>query len=154
MERDSQTPARIFRSGIREMVEFVHRRGNLAGDGGFRPSNRATEGARLHRLVQKRRGAGYEAEVAVEFRSADGEVGCVLAGRVDGLRRGGSTPMVEEIKTVDRFWKGSPDPLHVAQLRTYAAILARQNGWRDVELCLTHVDLESGRETRRGSSRP
>ncbi len=147
MERDSQTPARIFRSGIREMVEFVHRRGNLAGEGGFRASNRATEGTRLHRLVQRRRGAGYEAEVEVEFRSVEGEVECVLAGRVDGLQRGCDPPMVEEIKTVDRFWSGTADPLHIAQLRIYAAILAHRNGWRDVELRLTHVDLEGGCET-------
>lgn len=147
MEQDFQTPSRVFRTGIREMVELVHRRGNLAGEGGFRASNRATEGTRLHRLVQKRRGAAYEAEVAVEFRSADGEIECVLAGRVDGLQRDSAPPLVEEIKTVDRFWKGTADPLHVAQLRIYAAILARQNSWHDVELRLTHVDLESGRET-------
>jgi DNA excision repair protein ERCC-2 len=147
MEQGCQKSPKNFRTGIREMVEFVHRRGNLAGEGGFRASNRATEGTRLHRLVQKRRGAGYEAEVSVEFRSAGEEIECVLHGRVDGLQRDCAPPMVEEIKTVDRFWKGTAEPLHVAQLRIYAAILARQNNWQDVELRLTHVDLESGRET-------
>jgi len=147
MEKDCKASPRIFRAGVREMVEFVHRRGNLAGEGGFRASNRATEGTRLHRLAQKRRGAGYEPEVAVEFRSAIGKDELVLSGRVDGLQRDCDPPMVEEIKTVDRFWKGAADPLHVAQLRIYAAILASRNGWRDVDLRLTHIDLESGRET-------
>ena len=147
MEEDSQTPTRVLRTGIREMVEFVHRRGNLAGEGGFRASNRAVEGTRLHRLVQKRRGGNYEAEVAVEFQSAGQGIECVLAGRVDGLQRDSKPPLVEEIKTVDRFWKGEADPLHVAQLRIYAAVLAIQNGWSEVDLRLTHVDLESARET-------
>jgi Rad3-related DNA helicase len=137
----------IFRTGVREMVEFVHRRGNLVGEGGFRASNRAVEGTRLHRLIQKKRGADYEAEVAVEFHHADSEVELILLGRVDGLRRTTTPPLIEEIKTVDRFWNGVADPLHLAQLRLYAAILSRENGWPFVDMHLTHVDLETAQET-------
>lgn len=129
------------------MVDFVHRRGNLVGEGGFRASNRALEGTRLHCRIQKQRGPDYESEVVVEFHHTNDEIDFTLQGRVDGLRRSSNPPLVEEIKTVDRFWNGESDPLHLAQLRIYAAILARQNNWSAVELHLTHVDLESTRET-------
>lgn len=129
------------------MVEFVHRSGNLVGEGGFRASNRAIEGTRLHRRIQRQRGSDYEAEVSVGFLHADEDISFTLVGRIDGVRRSSTPPLVEEIKTVDRFWSGTADPLHLAQLRIYAAILARQNAWPRVELHLTHVDLESARET-------
>jgi DNA excision repair protein ERCC-2 len=55
--------------------------------------------------------------------------------------------MVEEIKSVDQFWDGTADPLHLAQLKIYAAILAIQRDWAEVELHLTYLNLETDGET-------
>ena len=136
-----------FQTSVRELVAFVHRTGGLAGSGAFRASDRALEGGRAHRRVQGRRTGDYEAEVPVEWKAIRGSVDLTLAGRIDGLRASHSPPVVEEIKSVDRFWDGNADPLHLAQLKIYAAILAGQRNWAEVELHLTYLNLETDAET-------
>jgi hypothetical protein len=136
-----------FQTPVRELVAFVHRTGGLAGTGAFRASNRALEGGRAHRRVQNRRTGDYEAEVPVEWKAVRGMVDLTLAGRIDGLRATNSPPVVEEIKSVDRFWDDSADPLHLAQLKIYAAILAQQRDWAELELHLTYMNLETDAET-------
>ncbi|MFM8831114.1 MAG: helicase C-terminal domain-containing protein [Spartobacteria bacterium] len=137
----------VFQTSVRELVAFVHRTGGLAGTGAFRASDRALEGGRAHRRVQGRRTGDYEAEVPVEWRATRGSVDLTLSGRIDGLRAKDSPPVVEEIKSVDRFWDGAADPLHLAQLKIYAAILAIQRRWAEVELHLTYLNLETDGET-------
>lgn len=137
----------VFQTSVRELVAFVHRRGGIAGTGAFRASDRALEGGRAHRRVQGRRTGDYEAEVTVEWKATRGNVDLTLAGRIDGLRAAHSPPVVEEIKSVDRFWDGTADPLHLAQLKIYAAILAIQRDWAEVELHLTYLNLETDAET-------
>ena len=132
---------------MRELVAFVHRTGGLAGTGAFRASDRALEGGRAHRRVQGRRTGDYEAEVTVEWKAIRGSVDLTLSGRIDGLRATHSPPVVEEIKSVDRFWDGNADLLHLAQLKIYAAILAIQRDWAEVELHLTYLNLETDGET-------
>jgi len=132
---------------VRELVAFVHRTGGLAGTGAFRASDRALEGGRAHCRVQNRRTGDYEAEVTVEWKAIRGSVDLTLLGRIDGLRATHSPPVVEEIKSVDRFWVGNADPLHLAQLKIYAAILAGQRNWAEVELHLTYLNLETDGET-------
>jgi len=136
-----------FQTPVRELVAFVHRTGGLAGTGAFRTSDRALEGSRAHRRVQGRRTGDYEAEVSIEWKAVRGIVDLTLAGRIDGLRASNSPPVVEEIKSVDRFWNGSADALHLAQLKIYAAILAAQRDWVEVELHLTYLNLETDAET-------
>ncbi|MEI8293757.1 MAG: helicase C-terminal domain-containing protein [bacterium] len=140
-------PPIAFQTSVRELVAFAHRTGGLAGEGGFRASDRALEGGRAHRRVQNRRQGDYEAEIPVEWKAIRGNVDLTLSGRIDGLRAGSTPPLVEEIKSVDRFWDGTADPLHLAQLKIYAAILAEQRNWAEVELHLTHLHLETDKET-------
>ncbi len=71
----------------------------------------------------------------------------MLSGRVDGIFPDTTPPVVEEIKSVDARWPGKPDAVHVAQLRTYAALLAQERVWQEVEHRLTYVDLETNLET-------
>jgi DNA excision repair protein ERCC-2 len=137
----------VFQTSVRELVAFVHRTGGLAGTGAFRASDRALEGGRAHRRVQNRRTGDYEAEVPVEWKAIRGSVDLTLSGRIDGLRATHSPPVVEEIKSVDRFWDGAADPLHLAQLKIYAAIMAIQRNWAEVELHLTYLSLETDAET-------
>ena len=48
---------------------------------------------------------------------------------------------------MDQFWDGNADPLHLAQLKIYAAILAKQRDWAELELHLTYLSLETDAET-------
>lgn len=136
-----------FQIPVRDLVAFVHRTGGLAGRGVFRASDRALEGGKAHRRVQSRRTGDYEAEVPVEWNAVRGRVNLTIAGRIDGLREGHAPPLVEEIKSVDRFWDGIADQLHLAQLKIYAAILSIQRDWPEVEMHLTYLNLETDAET-------
>ncbi len=132
---------------VRELVDFAYRTGNLGGSGKIVSSSRAVEGTRGHRRLQRERGAGYDAEIGVEATASRDDVTMKIVGRVDGIRAAASPPMVEEIKTVKAGWSGEADPMHRAQLRIYAAILAGQRGWEGVEVRLTYLDLETGEES-------
>ena len=137
-------PARI---SVRELVEFAWRGGDLQSGAHFRSAHRARQGSDGHRLVQQSRPEGYQAEVAVNDQLVH-EAGVVLQidGRVDGVLAPPhrSEPLVEEIKTVQEDWDGSPRELHWAQARIYAAILSRRHQWELAEVQLTYLMLETG----------
>jgi len=139
--------SREFQASVRALVEFVHRRGNLGGGGLFQPRDRALEGTRGHQRLQQSRGEGYQAETPVEWTGEREGLRLRLTGRVDGILETGPVPLVEEIKTVDHRWSGTPEPMHLAQLRLYGAILCAQRGWAEVELRLTYFDYLIDEET-------
>jgi DNA excision repair protein ERCC-2 len=124
---------------VRELAEFVHRRGDLGST--FRRSNRALEGIKGHKRIQQSRGSDYRPELPVECSFVKGEVGLRVIGRVDGFVDG-LTPLVEEIKTVEPGWSREADPLHWAQLRIYAGILALERAWPHASLQLTYLELD------------
>lgn len=130
-----------FSVSVRELVEFAYRTGSLGGGGGFTSSARAVEGTKGHRRLQRARGEGYQAEVSVEKTVTREGVGIRVLGRVDGVMAAADPPVVEEIKTVEGAWSGAADPLHRAQLRIYAALLAAEHGWPRVETRLTYLHL-------------
>ena len=127
---------------VRELAEFVHRRGDLESQSNFRRSNRALEGMKGHKRIQQSRGSDYHAEVTVERSFLRGEVGLRVIGRVDGVVDG-LTPLVEEIKTVEPGWSKQADPLHWAQLRIYSGILALERAWPHASLQLTYLELDT-----------
>lgn len=127
---------------VRELAEFVHRRGDLGGESMLRRSNRALEGIKGHKRIQQSRGDDYRPEVSVERSFVSGEVNLRVVGRVDGIVEG-LTPLVEEIKTVEPGWSKEADPVHWAQLRIYAGILALEKGWPHASLQLTYLELDT-----------
>src|SRR3984893_4139339 len=127
---------------VRELAEFVHRRGDLESQSNFRRSSRALEGMKGHKRVQQSRGSDYRSEVPVERSFVKGEVGLRVIGRVDGVVDG-LTPLVEEIKTVEPGWSRKADPLHWAQLRIYSGILALERAWPHASLQLTYLELDT-----------
>jgi DNA excision repair protein ERCC-2 len=127
---------------VSELAEFVHRRGNLGDERTFRRSNRAFEGIKGHKRIQQSRGTDYRPEVLVERSFVRGEVGLRVIGRVDGVVDG-LTPLVEEIKTVETGWSRQADPVHWAQLRIYAGILALERAWPHASLQLTYLELDT-----------
>jgi DNA excision repair protein ERCC-2 len=127
---------------VRELAEFVHRHGDLGGESAFRRSNRALEGIKGHKRIQQSRGSDYHPEVPVERSFLKEEVTLRVVGRVDGVIEG-LTPLVEEIKTVEPGWSKKADPVHWAQLRIYAGILAEEKRWLNASLQLTYLELDT-----------
>lgn len=125
---------------VRELAEFVHRRGNLGGNGQFQRADRALEGTRGHQRLQRSRGDNYQSEVPIECLFTQSDVNLRVVGRIDGLVEG-RDPIVEEIKTVDSSWSRQADEVHLAQLKIYAGLLVLKKEWSHVSMRLTYLDL-------------
>ena len=115
---------------VRELVEFLLRTGSI--DSRFAGFDRANEGARIHRKLQKAAGEGYQAEVFLsETREVDG-IPFTIEGRADGIFQSeDGVTVIDEIKTTaiptDEIQEDG-NPCHWAQGMVYGAIYAKQQG--------------------------
>jgi DNA excision repair protein ERCC-2 len=146
---------RLFEISVRELVEFVWRKGDLASENDFASPQRAWEGARGHHRVQQSRPPGYQAEVPVSHTLVTERFQLVIRGRLDGWMPELGGTWLEEIKTVRDRLPQTADPLHWAQLRCYAAMIKLQENDAALELRLTYLELQNNgiREFREASSR-
>ncbi len=131
--------------GVRELVEFVLRRGDLRAE--FTGAAAAAEAVRLHQRIQASRPPDYLPEVALA-RTVEGEgLRLRVGGRLDGVFTGGLFPRVEEIKTTRRPLREclrEENPLHWGQARIYAFLYAAAHGHAAVEVQLTYARTDSG----------
>ncbi len=132
---------------VRELVEFVLRRGDLGGEREFVGSDRALAGIRGHQKIQRSRPTGYLTELPVEHREEADEFTLLIRGRIDGLLITAGRVLLEEIKTVQGAWDHEPDPLHWAQAKFYAWMHARENGLKELVIQLVYLELPSGKVT-------
>ncbi len=87
---------------VRELVEFVLREGDIDNtQGGGNLVERALEGARLHRRLQKEAGEGYEAEVFLSHEEVLEDILYHVEGRADGIFETPQGDVIDEIKTVE-----------------------------------------------------
>ncbi len=128
---------------VRHLAEFLLRGGSIDNRlGGF---DRAQEGARLHRMLQRaavKEHLDYKAEVALKETLACAGVEYTLEGRADGIFTAPDGVLtVDEIKTTllpPAAITGGQSPEHWAQGQLYAAILARQQAVSTVRVQLTY----------------
>ena len=132
---------------IRRLVEFLLRSGSI--DSRFTGFDRANEGARLHRKLQRaavKEYPDYEAEAALRQEFGCEGITYTLEGRADGLftdRDGMRT--IDEIKTTTlppEFITGEQSPEHWAQAQCYAAIYALQNDLSSMRVRLTYYQVD------------
>ena len=113
---------------VRELVEFVWKRGNLTNDGGFSHPDRAREGVEGHKRVQELRPTGYVRERIVRAEIQSATARCTVRGRIDGFWILNKTLFVEEIKT--RIKPILPRPeimeLHWGQVMIYSRLLLQE----------------------------
>lgn len=88
---------------VRGLVEFLLRTGDIDNRKKSAPDDAMAEGSRIHRMIQKKMGSSYHAEVMLRYRRDCGEYDLVVEGRADGIID--SDPVaVDEIKgTVSGF---------------------------------------------------
>jgi len=140
---------------VRELVEFILASGSIDNRGGGDLYQRANEGARLHRKLQKRSrsqyGEIYQPEVTLsDERKVDGVVFHIY-GRADAILDDPEGPIIEEIKTTelaltllsDQPEQSGYNPLHWAQATCYAFILAQQRQLPEVRVRLIYCQLET-----------
>ena len=130
---------------IRQLVEFLLRTGSI--DSRFAGFDRANEGARIHRKLQKAAGEGYQAEV---FLSAEWEacgIAFTLEGRADGIFTDeNGTVTIDEIKTTTVPYEEITEelnPCHWAQGMVYAAIFSSQQGLDALAVRLTYYQVDT-----------
>ena len=130
---------------IRQLVEFLLRTGSI--DSRFAGFDRANEGARIHRKLQKAAGEGYQAEV---FLSAEREacgIAFTLEGRADGIFTDeNGTVTIDEIKTTTVPYEEITEelnPCHWAQGMVYGALYGRQQGLEKLDVRLTYYQIDT-----------
>ena len=119
---------------VRDLVEFVLRRGDLGGEREFVGSDRALAGIRGHQKIQRSRPTGYLTELPVEYKVEVDEFTLQIRGRIDGLLITSERVLLEEIKTVSGSWDHEADPLHWAQAKFYGFIYARDHALDHLEI--------------------
>ncbi len=145
MSGDAAKP--IHTVSVRELVEFVLRRGDLGGEREFVGSDRALAGIRGHQKIQRSRPTGYLTELPVEHRVEVEEFTLLIRGRIDGLLITSERVLLEEIKTVSGTWDHQADPLHWAQAKFYGFMHARENALKELALQLVYLELPAGKVT-------
>jgi Rad3-related DNA helicase len=132
---------------VRELVGFVCRTGDLAGDGAWAGPQRALAGTLGHQRVQRARPADYQKEVRLSLDVAGDAFILRIQGRLDGWWTDATGVRLEEIKTVGRGWDGRPDPLHWAQAKCYGYMFAGERQLAGVRLQLTYLNLATQKVT-------
>lgn len=132
---------------VRDLVEFVLRRGDLGGEREFVGSDRALAGIRGHQKIQRSRPTGYLTELPVEHRVEVEEFTLLIRGRIDGLLITSERVLLEEIKTVSAAWNHEPDPLHWAQAKFYGFMHGREAVLPELVIQLVYLELPVGKVT-------
>lgn len=72
-------------TSVRNLVEFILRSGDIDNRKAASPENAMQEGGRIHRMLQKRMGADYHAEVTLKYTHRTPRYDIVVEGRADGI---------------------------------------------------------------------
>ncbi len=111
-----------IRISVRNLVEFVMRSGDLDNRTmGSAQKDAMQAGGRIHRKIQRRMGANYQAEVSLKHVADEGEFQIVVEGRADGVITEPSGVTIDEIKGVylDIGRLEEALPVHKAQAMCY-----------------------------------
>ena len=122
MAADSNNKKEQLRISVRSLVEFILRSGDIDNRHTMSSENAMLEGSRIHRMIQKRMGAEYQAEVSLKYVHSTNAYDLIVEGRADGVIDTGSAVTIDEIKGTYRelsHMRG-PVPVHVAQAKCYA----------------------------------
>ncbi len=154
-----------IRISVRSLVEFILRSGNIDNRRAASPENAMQEGSRIHRMIQRKMGPEYQAEVGLHYGYDAGAYEIVVEGRADGIitetaaapvqsgdmtllpGEGAKTQAVtiDEIKGTFQDLKKmkGPVPVHLAQARCYAYIYAEQKKLREIRVRMTYCHMET-----------
>ena len=115
------------RISVRELVEFLMRDGDIDNRHKASPENAMQEGSRIHRMIQRRMGAEYQAEVSLKYLYETEHYILSVEGRADGIVDTSDRIMIDEIKGTYRelFRMKEPLGVHVAQAKCYAYMYSR-----------------------------
>ncbi len=134
-----------IRVSVRNLVEFILRGGDIDNRYQGSPENAMQEGSRIHRMLQKRMGAEYQAEVSLRYAHSTEEYVLVVEGRADGIIDINEEVVIDEIKGTyrDVSKMKAPVPIHVAQAKCYAYMYGLKRGPAAIRVRLTYCNIET-----------
>ncbi len=133
------------RISVRSLVEFILRSGDIDNRRTASPENAMQEGSRIHRMIQRRMGPEYQAEVGLKYVYDAGVYEIIVEGRADGIITQDDAVTIDEIKGVFRDVKKMKDaaPVHLAQAKCYACIYAMKNQLQEIRVRMTYCHMET-----------
>ena len=159
---------REVKISVRNFVEFMLRSGDIDNRRRVSSENAMVEGGRIHRMLQRRMGSEYEAEVFLKYVEETPKYRLIIDGRADGIITiqkptdmipafSMEVPMVletcsqEEHVTIDEI-KGTyrdldkvkaPEPVHLAQAKVYAYIYGTQKELKNICVRMTYCNMDT-----------
>lgn len=151
------------RISVRSLVEFILRSGDIDNRKAAAPDNAMQEGGRIHRMIQRRMGPEYQAEVGLRYVSKvenciamEGDAlnagavcepcgyEIVVEGRADGIITQDEVT-IDEIKGTFHDLKKMKEavPVHLAQAKCYAYIYAEQKQLKEIRVRMTYCHMET-----------
>lgn len=140
----------VVKTSVRGMVEFVLRSGDIDNRSRMGSDNAMQEGSRIHRMIQKRMGGAYQAEVNLSYIIEEEDFTLLLDGRADGIfpkenSKLGALTYIDEIKGVYRDVRRmkAPVEIHLSQAKCYAAIYAMQHDLAHIGVQMTYCNIDT-----------
>lgn len=133
------------RVSVRSLVEFILRSGDIDNRRAASAENAMQEGGRIHRMIQRRMGSSYQAEVSLRYVYDADKYEILVEGRADGIITEDGQVTVDEIKGTyhDLHKMKGPVPVHLAQAKCYACIYAGQNRLEKIGVRMTYCHMET-----------
>lgn len=138
---------RCIRISVRSLVEFVLSSGDI--------DNRRTSGVekdamqagnRIHRKIQRRMGANYQAEVSMRHLVDEGDFQIAVEGRADGIiKEVTGAVVIDEIKGVymDISHLKEAVPVHLAQVMCYAYFYCFDHQQKEITVQITYCNIDT-----------
>lgn len=158
---------RQIKISVRNFVEFMLRSGDIDNRRHVSSENAMVEGGRIHRMIQRRMGSEYEAEVFLKYEEETPKYKLIIDGRADGIitvQRPQLTIntelevpavvqpfIVQKQVTIDEI-KGTyrnleklkkPQPVHLAQAKVYAYIYGKQKSLETICVRMTYCNMDT-----------
>lgn len=151
---------------VRQLVEFILREGSIDNRKSTGSDTAMQEGSRIHRMLQRRMGSEYHAEVGLRYLWHTPDYDVVIEGRADGIidynwgERDRTIPdqeenlpasmkddrvIIDEIKGTYKELKRITKPVgvHLAQAKCYAFIYAEENHIDSIGVRMTYCNIET-----------
>ncbi len=138
-----------IRISVRNLVEFILRSGDIDNRFQGGTENAMAEGSRIHRSIQRRMGAEYEAEVFLRHIYETENYNIIIEGRADGIitqvTDSGVSVTVDEIKSTYRDLVKIKEPVaeHLAQAKCYAYIYAKKQDLKEITIRMTYCNIDT-----------
>lgn len=132
------------RISVRRLVEFILRAGDIDNRRRSGSDNVMAEGSRIHRMIQRRMGSEYTAEVPLSYRYEAINYDIIVDGRADGIIDG-DVITIDEIKGTYRHLDKMNTPVseHLAQAKCYAYIYADKHMLERIRVRMTYCNLDT-----------